>query len=64
MIFPYVKQGGFPGCNIWSTTIVSIIGGRGVSIVCGKSKEMGRIYGGRDMEAVVLGLACLWSYPH
>ena len=62
MIFPYVKQEGFPGGNTWSTTSVSIKGGRGVSVVCGKSRVMERTYGGRAVQAVVPGLACLWSY--
>ena len=62
MIFPYVKQEGFPGGNTWSTTSVSIKGGRGVSVGCGKSRVMERTYGGRAVQAVVPGLACLWSY--
>lgn len=51
MVLPSVKRGGLPGFDIWGTTSVSVTGGRGVSTVCGKPKVMGRIYGGRDVEA-------------
>ncbi|XP_017908262.1 PREDICTED: putative serine protease 47 [Capra hircus] len=51
LVFPTVKQGELPGCDIWGTNSVSIVGGSRVSTVCGKSKVMGRIYGGRDVEA-------------
>ncbi|XP_032325013.1 putative serine protease 47 [Camelus ferus] len=39
---------GFPGSGTWGTSSVSVIGGRGVSTVCGKPKVIGKVYGSQN----------------